>query len=254
MPSPFPGMDPYLEGHLWPDVHHRLASEISRRLMPQIAPRYVARIAVSVFIDRDPDPEIGVMYPDVEIQRRAQDPKSVREVHAGPPADAPDAAPPRHAGVPVVIPLPQPVPVRLATVEVRDAAGNRLVTAIEIVSPVNKRGEGLARYRHKREGLMRAGIHIVEIDLIRRGTRPLAALGLPDAPWMVTLTRAGAHAVEVWPIDAREPLPVVPLPLTPPDPDAVLELQATLDAVYDEAAYGLSIDYRVNPPPPPLTA
>lgn len=32
MPSPFPGMDPYLEGYLWPDVHHRLASEIARQL------------------------------------------------------------------------------------------------------------------------------------------------------------------------------------------------------------------------------
>jgi hypothetical protein len=28
MPSPFPGMDPYLEApELWPDVHHRLISD-----------------------------------------------------------------------------------------------------------------------------------------------------------------------------------------------------------------------------------
>ncbi len=27
MPSPFPGMDPYLEGHLWPDVHSALGVE-----------------------------------------------------------------------------------------------------------------------------------------------------------------------------------------------------------------------------------
>jgi hypothetical protein len=30
MPSPFPGMDPYLESYLWPDVHQRLATKISK--------------------------------------------------------------------------------------------------------------------------------------------------------------------------------------------------------------------------------
>ncbi|HEY9820633.1 MAG TPA: DUF4058 family protein [Candidatus Sericytochromatia bacterium] len=28
MPSSFPGMDPYLEGYLWPDVHNALTSKI----------------------------------------------------------------------------------------------------------------------------------------------------------------------------------------------------------------------------------
>lgn len=46
MPSPFPGMDPYLEGYLWPDVHHRLATQISDQLMPMSRPRYVARIEI----------------------------------------------------------------------------------------------------------------------------------------------------------------------------------------------------------------
>ena len=34
MPSPFPGMDPYLEGHLWPDVHSGLAFVIKEQLVP----------------------------------------------------------------------------------------------------------------------------------------------------------------------------------------------------------------------------
>ncbi len=37
MPSPFPGMDPYLEGYLWPDVHSALANKI-RQQLTQIAP------------------------------------------------------------------------------------------------------------------------------------------------------------------------------------------------------------------------
>jgi hypothetical protein len=40
MPSPFPGMDPYLEGHLWPDVHHRLATDY-RWITASLRPRLI---------------------------------------------------------------------------------------------------------------------------------------------------------------------------------------------------------------------
>src|SRR5215510_298160 len=69
MPSPFPGMDPYLEGHLWPDIYHRLATQISDQLMPLLRPRHVARIEVQMVTDETPEAEIGIMYPDVEIVR-----------------------------------------------------------------------------------------------------------------------------------------------------------------------------------------
>uniref|UniRef100_UPI003013774A DUF4058 family protein n=1 Tax=Hassallia byssoidea TaxID=482630 RepID=UPI003013774A len=39
-------------------------------------------------------------------------------------------------------------------------------------------------------------------------------------------------------------------PLLLPDPDAVLDLQAALNAIYSEAGYDLSIDYNKLPPPP----
>ena len=46
MPSPFPGMDPYLENPaLWPDVHHELISSIRALLNEVIRPRYVAATA-----------------------------------------------------------------------------------------------------------------------------------------------------------------------------------------------------------------
>ena len=63
MPSPFPGMDPYLEDYLWPDFHQRTAAEISRTLAPQLRPRYVARLAVRIIQDKTPEAEIGIMYP-----------------------------------------------------------------------------------------------------------------------------------------------------------------------------------------------
>ncbi|MBI3760749.1 MAG: DUF4058 family protein, partial [Chloroflexi bacterium] len=37
MPSPFPGMDPYLEAsHIWEDFHASLASEVRKQLAPRL--------------------------------------------------------------------------------------------------------------------------------------------------------------------------------------------------------------------------
>ena len=60
--------------------------------------------------------------------------------------------------------------------------------------------------------------------------------------------------IEVWPLKLQDALPTVPVPLRSPDPDVPLELGAALAAIYDEAAYDLSIHYNQPPPPPPLTA
>ncbi len=50
MPSPFQGMDPYLESPtLWPDVHHGLISHIQKSLNPALRPRYVARVKLRVY-------------------------------------------------------------------------------------------------------------------------------------------------------------------------------------------------------------
>ena len=51
MPSPFPGMDPYLEGYLWPDVHHALAAKIRQQLTPLLRPRYTARLTIYEAVD-----------------------------------------------------------------------------------------------------------------------------------------------------------------------------------------------------------
>lgn len=58
MPSPFPGMDPYLEGYLWPDVHNALASKIRQQLTPKLRPRYTARLEVYVVEDSSPNPDV----------------------------------------------------------------------------------------------------------------------------------------------------------------------------------------------------
>lgn len=245
MPSPFPGMDPYLEGYLWPDVHSALAHKIRQHLAPQIQPTYVARLEISVIEDTTFEAEIGVMYPDVEIIKQ-------RPAVASPPTPLGGVAvaEPMVTTAPLTITIPQ---VRLVTVEIRDVAANELVTSIEILSPVNKREPNLSRYREKRERIREAGVHLLEIDLIRRGTRVWPYRRIPDVPYLITLTRAASTVMSVWPLPLAEPLPVLPVPLRPPDKDALLNLPAVLNEIYDEAFYHLSIDYHQPPPPPPLT-
>lgn len=69
MPSPFPGMDPYLEGYLWPDVHQALAYQFRRQLTPLVEPNYAVRLAVYMLSDRVPAHELGIMDPDIEVVR-----------------------------------------------------------------------------------------------------------------------------------------------------------------------------------------
>src|SRR5262245_52393742 len=52
MPSPFPGMDPYLEQH-WGDIHHRLITYGCDQLRPQLPEDLRARIEERVFVESD---------------------------------------------------------------------------------------------------------------------------------------------------------------------------------------------------------
>jgi hypothetical protein len=242
-------MDPYLEGYLWPDVHQRLATEISKQLAPRLKPRYVARLAISMIHDQTPEVEIGIMYPDVEVALARRERESPRPIRTG-------------GGMPVAEAMPaitQPLTlprldfqVRIVTVEIRDVAQNQLVASVEILSPVNKREPGLSAYRQKRGRLEQAGVHLLEIDLLRRGQRLwFYHPQLPDTAYQVTLTRSQVDQLAVWPIQLQDKLPVVAVPLRDPDPDVPLDLGLALTTIYEEALYELSIDYT-QPPPPPL--
>jgi uncharacterized protein DUF4058 len=46
MPSPFPGMDPFIEGQRWEDFHTRLIPSLSDALVPLVRPRYVVQVEI----------------------------------------------------------------------------------------------------------------------------------------------------------------------------------------------------------------
>jgi len=249
MASPFPGMDPYLEGEMWQEFHDRLANQISQQLMPYLTPKYVALLAKRYVLDRPTLSVLGVpaeriLYPDVHV--------------AAPPGAA-TAPVPSSTGVAVAEPavellslMTEEVP--LLSVEIRDVAGRRLVTLIEILSPVNKHGEGARDYDLRRLDLLRTQTHVLEIDLLRQGQRIQLVGALPPASYYLYLSRCQRRPyTQVWPVALRQPLPTVPVPLLPPDPDVPLDMQAAVNACFALVGYERLLEYAHPPPPPPLS-
>lgn len=241
MPSPFPGMDPYLEGPEWTSVHVELSSEIARQLAPKVQPKYIVRATRRFVTEMPEDVAIttGDIYPDVGVSRTLGE------------------APTSEDGVALVAPplelvtvMPSRVP--HVTIEIRDVANRELVAAIELLSPTNKRGEGYQEYLDKRRRLLFNTAHLMEIDLLRQGRRIPMQQPLPSAPYFVFLGRVERRpVVEVWPIQLNMRLPLVPVPLLAEDEDVVLDLQLALNTVYDALNYHLSVDYT-HPPKIPL--
>lgn len=233
----FPGMNPYLEGYLFQDLHNALASRIRAMLTPLLRPRYAARLEVATVQDTSLGEDLGIVYPDVEVVK-TPNPTELKERHS--------------VFTPATLTLPPPLTVRIPRIEIRESKRNILVTCIEILSYANKRQSGLEQYRQKRDRLIRSGIHLVEIDLIRRGVRPFVQPQIPESSYRITITRVNDRT-EVWAIQMQDCLPIIPIPLLQPDPDVPLDLSHAIHQVYEEADYDLTIDYSRQPPPPPLS-
>ena len=248
MSSPFPGMDPYLEGEMWQEFHETLASAIRAQLLPRLPTKYVALLAKRYALDRPvlsilDVPSERVIYPDVHVAALRE-----RADVAFAPADVGVAEPPFE----LLSPIPEQVP--LLNVEIRDVAERRLVTVIEILSPVNKRGEGWRDYVDRRTELLQTRTHLLEIDLLRQGTRIPLVGELPPAAYYVYLSRTQRRPrTQVWPVKLRDRLPTAPVPLLPPDPDVPLDLQAAVKECFDLVGYERLLDYAASPPPPPLS-
>ncbi len=188
--------------------------------------------------DAGPIEDLDIIYPTVEVVTTSVRTAELRDTGSN--------------FTPATLTLPQPVQMRIPTVEVREVKANRLVTCIEILSYANKRQPGFDQYLQERQRLLQAGVHLVEIDyLIRRGSRPITDAPIP-ASYRITVTRANDR-VAVWTLQLPEPLPTIPIPLLLPDPEVPLNLAQAIAQVYAEADYDLTIDYTRQPPPPVLS-
>lgn len=250
MPSPFPGMDPYLEDRLlWSGFHHSLAEEIRSQINTQIGPKYYADVEVFTPI---PLEEIHVSlpkvaYPDVAV---------VTSPTRGPITPVLEAEQ-TIAPAPVTRPSVRPE-VRLRSVRIYLTETDELITSIELLSPYNKRGDGLLDYRRKRATLIASAVHLVEVDLLRSGERvgfELVDPPLDECDYVLVVNRGAPYLErlsEIWPAALNEPLPLIPIPLQEPDPDAPLDLNNCIANVYRRAGYDWRMDYSKPVPAPPL--
>lgn len=245
MTSPFPGMDPYLEApDHWRGFHHHLAEELLRQLNPLIVPKYYAEVEVHTILQELTIAESHNVYPDVNILEAQPQAALERQVVAIP-----------EAPLQRVIEVPEPLKQRTVYIYVTETKA--LVTAIELLSPANKSGDGLNQYRLKRDRILRSEVHLVEIDLLRGGQRPGPEVADPaiEADYLVLLNRAGTGRVRVskiWPIALNESLPVIPIPLRAPDPDVPLDLAHVFNQIYAANYYQYRLDYQQPVPPPKL--
>jgi hypothetical protein len=204
--------------------------------------RYAASADVHVW-SVDPESETAVLLgkPDVPIAAEAGENGGV-------------ATRVRHSRAPATLRLRVRRRRTRRYLRIHEARSSRVVTAIEMLSPANKSpGPDRDAYLAKREEYLATGTNLVEIDLLRGGTRPPLGDNPPNSPYYVLVCRAWElPEVGFWAVGLRDPLPEVPVPLAEDEPDVPLAIRRCLDHCYEGGRYPLKLNYA-EPPDPPLT-
>jgi hypothetical protein len=239
-------MDPFIEDRLiWSDFHNRLADEISATLNRTIRPNYFAALTpyVTYEVIEISTSKLQGIRPDIGVLQTGprRMPMSATAVMDPPQAESSTEF---------------EMPLELMRVEVRQVGTDRLVTAIEILSPVNKQRNHEARidYLRKRRELLRSQTHFMEIDLLRAGERTPLDPPVAAAPYYISLSRADSRPrLDVWTIQLDARLPRIPVPLADRDPDVIVDLGEVVSSVYERGGYDARIDYSQPVPPPSLS-
>ncbi len=248
MPSPFPGMNPYLESpDVWSTFHTQAMTAMAERLAIQVRPDYVVHMEAHIWIHERVDDDLDDARSSRRLIGRAdmavvdQEWGSERQASRSEPGGSVLTAPARIA-------IPTVDIERQRYVEIRDRHNRALIAIVEILSPANKNpGPDRDQYLAKRAEILAGPAHFVEIDLLRTGT-PMPDQDRPKSAYGIMVSRAEERpAAGFWPIGIRDPLPVIPVPLRPAS-HATLDLQEILHHVYDHGTYADEI-YERKPEP-----
>ena len=245
MPSPFPGMDPYLEHpDFWQETHHWLISAIAASLVPQIRPKYEVAIDKRIYEITDPNDSnsdsLLVGIPDVAIKRQSNNPN----IPTGSVATV-------SITLPTTVKVPAPEKIKQSYLEVREMATKQVVTAIEILSPVNKRsGEGRITYLKKRQSILGSLTNLVEIDLLRKWESMPILNNSIQSDYRILVSPSNRRPfAELYAFNLRDSLPIFPLPLREEDVEPIVNLPEIFGGIYDRAGYDYRIDYNREPVP-----
>ena len=245
MPTPFPGMDPYLERpSMWPGVHNALMAAIQLDLAPQVRPRYYVSLEERVYFSEGDDGRDPVGIPDAVVVGPTGNGGSSSAAQAGP-----EYLPKGVAMTTVHVGIP--VQAREAYLELRDTGTGSVVTVIELLSPSNKRpGKGRDLYERKRARFLETWTHMVEVDLTRAGEPMRFADNGAVSDYRILIRRGGNPRATLYTFGVRHAIPAFRLPLKRGDAEPVLDIGKLLHELYDRAGYDLALDYASEPTPP----
>ncbi len=234
MPSPFPGMDPYIESSgYWGEFHGSMIVEMRNELNARLPKGYIASTDQYVWVHKPEASERGSLFePDVYVSDKTR---------------GKGRGPVRTAVLdPETLTLSSVQRRKQKYVRIVDLDSNRLVTVIELLSPSNKEAdEDGELYRAKRSEHLANRLCLVEIDLLRAGRRlPLSQPPPEVEDYYVMVSRSWQFPeVGFYRFSLQDPLPEVPIPLTRELTDVKLPLRPCMDRVYDGARFDEKLHY-----------
>ena len=234
-------MDPYLEHPaLWPDVHNRLIAALADDVSERVAPRYYVGLERRTY-PLKADDIVFVGRPDLAVAPTSEPPILVPQ-----PATA--------AALVLEVDVPMQDEVSENFLEIHEVKTGKLVTIVELLSPVNKlHQQGREEYERKRGYVFRSWTNLVEIDLLRAGV-PMPVIGTQvrsDYRMLISRGTERPRAALVA-FTLRQPIPSFLLPLLPDDAEPEVALNRVLHDLYRRARFDLRLDYT-QPPIPPLS-
>ncbi|MBE9129617.1 MULTISPECIES: DUF4058 family protein [unclassified Coleofasciculus] len=241
MPSPFPGMNPYLESpQFWSEVHHRLITALADAIETELSLKYRVAIEKRTYLNNS-DESVEVGIPDVAVTFQ----KSTLTSQTPATATLPTL------GEAVTVTIPVPEEIREGYLEIREAATGYVMTTIEVLSPTNKRaGTGREAYLRKRQEVLSTPTHLVEIDLLRGG-KPMPILSeIPQTDYRILIALGNRRPLaQFYGFSVRQEIPKFFLPLQSGDTEPIVDLQSLLVGIYQRARYDMAVDYSQEPVP-----
>jgi len=251
-------MDPFLENRLiFPDFHDGFVFCLREAIQPSLPEPYYAALGRRAWAQKRGQEPIAI-WPEGCSALLVPDPFSE------PPSSISSiASATLDVTRPVVVTVPHDEQSE-ATIEIYIGRGSdrRLVTAIEVLSPINKHpGEkGRDLYLRKQAELLDSQCHLVEIDFLRGGTHTTA---VPEDRLKRKVPKFDYHVCShrfdhfedflIYPIQMAERLPTISIPLLPGDPEVPVSLQQVFERTYAAGPYHREIDYSEIVPLPTLT-
>jgi Protein of unknown function (DUF4058) len=204
MPSPLPGMNPFLEAsELWSEFHSRMivatlavsASQRADALDESLSRDYRVAVEKRVYLDQG-DETVLIGIPDVSVMSAPNVP----------------AAPTAVLTAPITVEVPLEVQERF--LEIRGVATGRVVTVIELLSPKNKRSKvGREAYLKKRRQIMMSQTHWVEIDLLRGGDA-LPMTGAIESDYRILVSASECRPkAQLYVFNLQQVIPTIAVPL-----------------------------------------